>query len=227
MNKTKIEWCDYTVNPVKGYCPMACPYCYARRMYDRFGWGKTIRYDAFQMKSLSYQYKKPPSKIFVGSTMELFGDWVSPEWLKDIFYWCRVMSQHTFIFLTKQPQNLVEWSPFPDNAWLGVSCVNDARLTHAWRYLRGVEASVKFISFEPLQGWIMHHVDIVWTLKTANIGWVIIGSETGNRKEKPPLEQVQGWAREIIQAADEAGIPVFTKDNLKLPANEVRRGFPL
>ncbi len=36
MNHTKIEWCDYTINPVKGLCPMACKdnqdkeYCYAR-----------------------------------------------------------------------------------------------------------------------------------------------------------------------------------------------------
>lgn len=28
MNKTKIEWADYTINPVKGLCPMACPVCF-------------------------------------------------------------------------------------------------------------------------------------------------------------------------------------------------------
>lgn len=30
MQKTKIPWADYTINPVKGLCPMACSYCYAR-----------------------------------------------------------------------------------------------------------------------------------------------------------------------------------------------------
>ena len=35
MNKTKIEWVKnndgtqgYTINPVKGLCPMACPVCF-------------------------------------------------------------------------------------------------------------------------------------------------------------------------------------------------------
>ena len=36
MNRTKIEWCDYTWNPVTG-CFHDCPYCYARRIAERFG----------------------------------------------------------------------------------------------------------------------------------------------------------------------------------------------
>ena len=36
MNKTKIEWCDSTWNPVTG-CYHGCPYCYARNMINRFG----------------------------------------------------------------------------------------------------------------------------------------------------------------------------------------------
>ena len=69
MNKTKIEWCDYTVNPVKGYCPVGCPYCYARAMYDRFGWDKTIRQDTNEY--LRVLNLKKPSRIFVGSTIDL------------------------------------------------------------------------------------------------------------------------------------------------------------
>ena len=30
MNKTKIEWCDSTLNSVVG-CTYGCPYCYARK----------------------------------------------------------------------------------------------------------------------------------------------------------------------------------------------------
>lgn len=36
MNKTKIEWCDSTWNPVTG-CLHGCEYCYARRIAERFG----------------------------------------------------------------------------------------------------------------------------------------------------------------------------------------------
>lgn len=35
MNKTLIEWCDFTFNPITG-CRHGCPYCYARRQAQRF-----------------------------------------------------------------------------------------------------------------------------------------------------------------------------------------------
>lgn len=35
MNKSKIEWCDHTWNPITG-CRHNCSYCYARRMTARF-----------------------------------------------------------------------------------------------------------------------------------------------------------------------------------------------
>ncbi|MBQ6986071.1 MAG: DUF5131 family protein [Oscillibacter sp.] len=36
MNKTKIEWCTHTWNPVTG-CKHGCPYCYARSIANHFG----------------------------------------------------------------------------------------------------------------------------------------------------------------------------------------------
>lgn len=36
MNKSKIEWCDMTWNPVTG-CFNNCEYCYARKIANRFG----------------------------------------------------------------------------------------------------------------------------------------------------------------------------------------------
>ena len=38
MNKTKIDWCDMTWNPVSG-CLNDCPYCYARSIAKRFAGG--------------------------------------------------------------------------------------------------------------------------------------------------------------------------------------------
>ena len=229
MQKSKIEWTDYTVNPVKGYCPMACPYCYARRMYDRFKWDKAIRYADASWFGIDHL---PPSRIFVGSTIELFGDWVITAWMNCILDQVKLNSQHTFIFLTKKPQNLGKWSPFPPNTWVGVSATNQRMFEDGRYLLHPVQAKVKFLSIEPLLDWeppkdmLAWHYNMSSLVTRTGIGWLIIGAETGNRKGKPPLEQVQGWAREIIKVADEAGIPVFTKDNLKLPANEQRREFP-
>ena len=36
MQKSNIEWCDSTWNPVTG-CKHGCEYCYARRIAARFG----------------------------------------------------------------------------------------------------------------------------------------------------------------------------------------------
>lgn len=44
MNKTKIEWADYTWNPVTG-CLHGCKYCYARKIANRFGGASETHYN--------------------------------------------------------------------------------------------------------------------------------------------------------------------------------------
>ncbi len=148
MQKSKIEWTDYTLNPVKGLCPMACPYCYARRMYKRFKWDTEIRWD--DSVFWGGLKGKKGDRYFIGSTMELFGEWIEDWWMTTIFDWVRAYPQRTFIFLTKQPQNLIKWSPYPRNCYLGVSVTNQHQFDEAIKYLKEVKATVKFISFEPL-----------------------------------------------------------------------------
>ena len=222
-NKTKIEWVKnldgtqgYTINPVKGLCPVACPYCYARAMYKRFEWNPEIRCDLYCMVGLPSK----PSRIFVGSTMELFGDWVPEYWLSMIFVMTQKWKQHTFFFLTKQPQNLIKWSPFPENCWIGVSCTNFQMYGEALFYLADIKANVKFLSFEPLLAAIRPSPPysgyderaMTFDLKTQNIGWLIIGQQTPiSVKTQPKIE----WIQEIVEAAEKAGIAVFLKDNLE------------
>jgi protein gp37 len=213
MAKTKIEWCDYTINPVKGLCPMACPYCYARRMYKRFKWNPKVQFDVegYLLDDWGLLNIRKPSMIFVGSTMELFGDWIQPTELETIFQVTRRYPQHTFIFLTKQPLNLTRWSPFPDNCWVGVSATDASMFTHAWTGLKDTQAKVKFVSIEPLLKWDMSVSDTEWTIQTAGINWLIIGQQTpASPKTSPKIE----WLKEIVQAADKAGVPVFIKGNL-------------
>lgn len=55
MNKTKIEWCDMSWNPVTG-CLHGCEYCYARRMAKRFsrGTGKGVNPPAYYIPGAGY-----------------------------------------------------------------------------------------------------------------------------------------------------------------------------
>jgi protein gp37 len=209
MSKTKIEWCDYTINPVKGLCPMACPYCYARAMYKRFKWDPDIRFVPETFIGLG----KEPKRIFVGSTMELFGDWVKDECMEKILRYSAHRPWHTFIFLTKQPQNLRKWSPFPDNCWVGVSAANDAMAWIGEKHLSVIEAKVKFLSIEPLLKWDIETPAHEYCAERLirGLDWLIIGQQTPVSKSTAPKVE---WIREIVEAADKAGVPVFLKDNL-------------
>ncbi len=207
MQKSRIEWTDYSLNPIKGLCPVDCkdaqgkPYCYARRMYKRFKWNPEIRFeDVFNLS-------QNPARFFVGSTMELFGDWIKPEWMQSIFADVRYYPQHTFIFLTKQPQNLIKWSPFPENCWVGVTATDTYMAVKGLQCLDKIQAKVKFISFEPLLS-----QTCMTTSSLSDIDWLVIGQQTPiSAKTQPKIEYIQ----EIVEAADKAGIPVFLKNNLQ------------
>ena len=210
-----IKWCDFTWNPVKGKCPVACPYCYARRIYDRFKWDPTVRLDK---KELMAPYKlKKPARIFVGSTIELFGELINP-WMEDILKVVKDNPRHTFQFLTQVPEVMGDFI-FPDNCWCGITIANLSGLLK-FSQLRNVETQTKFISFEPL------HEDISPCFSDFyGIDWIIIGSETGNRKRK--ITPKDEWIRPIVKQADESGIPIFMKDNLKpYWHGELRQEFP-
>jgi len=207
MNKTKIEWCDYTINPVKGKCPMGCSYCYARRMYDRFKWNPEIR-----LENVFSELNHIPlgSKVFWGSTIELFGEWIRPTWLERIFREVRNYPELWHIFLTKCPQNLIKWSPFPENCWVGITATNDYDIINRIGLLGLTKAPIKFVSIEPLLSWDAFTSEIALKYLPI-IQWLIIGQQTPvSKKTEPKIE----WIREIVEAADKAKIPVFLKDNI-------------
>jgi len=224
MNETKIEWCDYTINPVKGLCPVACSYCYARAMYKRFKWNPELRLDLSVFDALTFS---KPSKVFVGSTIELFHDTIPDDWRWGIFEYCKVRKQHTFIFLTKQSQNLIKYSPFPENCWVGVTATNWSTFVSACWHLGDVDARVRFISFEPLLEQVLGKGTI--PAEFDDLKWLIIGQQTPiSTKTQPKIE----WIQEIVEAADKTGIPVFLKENLRTALDlfsniPLRQEFPI
>ena len=217
VNRTKIDWADFTVNPITGLCPVHCKdnngkeYCYARRMYRRFRWDTTLKFKP----SVYNDMPKKPARIFVGSTMEIF---LFDDWLEYILNRCQDFPQHTFIFLTKRPKNLLKWSPFPLNAWVGVSAPNREMMLEGCRELEKVEAKVRFLSIEPM-------LENVWvlpsTLVVSRIDWLILGSRTQPIRH-PPRE----WVEELIEAADIAKVKVFIKEPLASHYNIQRQEFP-
>jgi protein gp37 len=164
--------------------------------------------------------------IFVCNMCELFGDWVPTDWKREIFEVIRANTQHRFYFLTNQPWNLAGWSPFPDNCWVGVTvCDTQTAWRALWYYFDGtVKAKLKFISFEPLLDDMIENPVVYGIGKNIipKADWIIIGSQT--KPYNPPKIE---WVQAIVEAADEAGKPVFLKDNLKpLLGNNLRQELP-
>jgi len=150
-----------------------------------------------------------PKGIFVCDMSDLFGIGIPEEWTRRVLEnigqpWYK---EHRFYLLTKQPQNLIKFSPFPDNCWVGVTATTNGNMSRALVNLAIIKAKVRYISLEPLEGRIgmSDHMSM-----KGIVDWVIIGAQT--KPYKPPRVE---WVQEIALACTKAHIPLFLKDNLR------------
>jgi protein gp37 len=219
MAKSKIEWTEYTINPISG-CNGAvcadgiwrqCPYCYAKttaeneRMSRAFPDKFELTYHPERLKQ--FAALKRPSLIFVDSMGDLFGDGVRPEWVKEIFAAMAKSDQHIYQILTKNPERipeLVTEDMYRPNIWLGVS-VDTVWGCHRIAKLQNVPEFKKFISFEPLLEQMPKEIDL------HDIEWVIIGQRT-----KPFNYPPEDWVADLVYQClwSIPLIPYFVKNNL-------------
>lgn len=198
MKKTKIDWCDATINPVIG-CANGCKWCYANIMNTRFGWIPDFCKPQFFPGKLYQLYSKKPKVIFMDSMSDI-AYWQT-EWKKETFRAINDNSQHRYLFLTKRPSVYAKDYNKKPNLFFGVSVVTNIGFI-------GLPSLVEFLSLEPLlEPLTLPHKGI------DNIKQIIIGAETGNRTDKviPQKE----WVTNLVAQADERGISVFMKGSLK------------
>jgi len=211
MNRTAIEWTDYTWNPITGCtgCEVA-EVCYARkfaqRLRGRFGYPQDEPFKpTFHPDRLDEPLKiKKPSRIFTCSMGDVFSEGVRVWWIRKVIRTMQQCPQHTFQILTKKPHRIPATIDFPPNCWLGVSITGGST---AWRLSElldeGVSAHIRFASFEPL-------LSYDGSISLKGLDWVIIGAQTN--PYRPPKKE---WVDEIIHECRALGIPVFLKDNLQ------------
>lgn len=170
-----------------------------------------------------------PKTIFVCSMADLFGEWVPDSWIQEVFDTCNESPQHRYLFLTKNPKRYGElyrkdMMPAGEkswNKWYGCSITKpDEDFYWIDEDAFGID-HYGFLSIEPLLS------DFPTTAELPScIRWVIIGAETGNRKDKviPKKE----WIDHICEVADKNGTAVFMKDSLIPIVGEenIRREFP-
>jgi len=173
-----------------------------------------------------------PKGVFICDMSDLFGIGVPEEWTRRVLETISNprLKQWRFYLLTKQPQNLIKFSPYPPNCWVGVTATSNNFFWRALSYLKDIKTKVKYLSLEPLLGKIIGlrspygnfetsiSMRIPDALQLAGITWLIIGAQT-----KPNVYPKIEWVKEIVEACDRAGIPVFLKNNLWeiFPGNKI------
>lgn len=171
--------------------------------------------------TLDYPKKREiPSRIFVSSMGDLFGEWVPDAWIMDVFAAALAAPQHVYMFLTKNPNRYMALAragklPEEKNFWYG-STVTGPDIPFWWSQYHNT-----FVSMEPL----LQPFERTGGDTVKKVDWLIIGAMTGpgSKANQPKRE----WVEAIVDNANAAGVPVFMKDNLAATwGGELLREYP-
>lgn len=241
MQKSKIEWCDMTWNPVTG-CRNACTYCYARRIAKRFeGYNPDITPIAFD-HSMPLELDEPLKLTYKDNKAinapYPFG--FEPTLHRYRFSEPSKVKKGQNIFVCSMADLFGPWVP---TKWiLDVFDVCSAAPQHNYMFL-----TKYYHRYEELDDMaLLPHQDNFWYGTTAvniedrffnssdvntflsiepiqmrlgnvlddnvNLKWIIVGAETGNRKGK--IKPKKEWIVDLAMAC-ETKISLFMKDSLK------------
>lgn len=212
-------------------CLHGCPYCYARKIAERFkgtkAWPEGFK-PVFHEDRLEEPFNlKKPAIIFAGSVTDIFGYWWHFDQIRMVLLTIMRNKKHHFVILTKNPSGAVELlkeytSSELSNLYIGTSVTG-------YKY-RGIESSrlcrlkkihdmgfKTVISFEPL---LEDPSELIWISGGISwADWIIIGGQTNPQK----LPEV-GWLNSIHHATRK---PRFYKLNCFYEQHGVPAQFPV
>lgn len=242
---SKIGWTDITWNPVVGCTKTSpgCKNCYAEKMAHRLaaqaladeranldtttGKGKYVRVighnkkwcgnTAFDKRELGKpDHWRKSRQIFVCSMGDLFHHTVLFQTRYEIWIKALHNPHHTFIWLTKRPEEMkifIEFLTRQDveiagnnilpNLILMTTVENQRCADERIPHLINTPAAVRGLSIEPL----LEDVLLPRSHLGKDINWIIIGCESGPSRRPCKLE----WVRNIINQCDEAQVKIFVK----------------
>lgn len=210
MKSTKIEWTDKTWNPITGCTKKSagCAHCYAEVMTRRLKAMNLEKYkNGFELTvhedELSQPLKwKGSHNIFVCSMSDIFHEDVPFDFVDKIIDVITQTPQHRYQILTKRANRMAEYfmhRSIPSNIWLGVT-VECTSTKNRINELRNLNASIKFLSCEPL-------LEDLGELDLNGIDWVIVGGESGPKAR--PMKQE--WVLNIKEQVNKQNAAFFFK----------------
>lgn len=229
MPKSKIEWTEFTWNPVTGCNKISpgCKNCYAESIANRFWKDRKFTDVVCHEDRLNQPATlKKPRMIFVNSMSDLFHESVPFEFIEKCVNIMATNPQHTYQILTKRPERLLQYCKwqsdkikqsgygdgfeFPDFMWIGVSVENQKTADERIPLLLQTPAKIRWLSVEPLLEPINLDAPQMFLdlIRDRNIiSWIVIGCESGPNKRECKIE----WVHSIAHQGEYAVIPVFVK----------------
>lgn len=210
---SRIEWTEQTWNPTTGCTKISpgCKHCYAETMARRLkAMGVKGYENGFKLSILPERLAEPlsrrkPTTYFVNSMSDLFHNDIPFEFLDQVFDVIRRTPQHTYQILTKRAARMRKYFVpgeriVPGNVWLGTSVENRKYGLPRIDELREIEASIRFLSVEPL-------LEDLGRIDLTGIHWVIVGGESGPNARPMKAE----WVARIKEQCEEADVAFFFK----------------
>ena len=183
-------------------CTIGCSYCYARNNVRRFHMIDDFEKPEYFPRKLRLMEKKRPQN-FLLTGMSDFSLW-EPEWREEIFSKMSQNPQHQYLFLTKRPE-MIQFSTALDNAWFGVTVTASKEKERIQALREHIQGGHYHVTFEPM-------FDNIGDVDLSGVEWVVIGTETGRRKNKSVSRPE--WVWNLTDQAKALGIPVFMKEYL-------------
>ncbi len=212
--QTSIEWTQSTWNPVTGCTKLSagCDHCYAERFAERFRGVAGHPYEqGFDLTLRPRRLDQPrtwrrPRLIFVNSMSDLFHEDVPQNYIRRVFDTMETADWHIYQVLTKRSSRMRNFvnahyptQPVPRHIWLGTS-IENAKAMGRLRHLKRTNASIRFLSLEPLLG-------PLGTLDLSGVHWVIAGGESGPGARPVQVE----WLQSIRDACRDQNVAFFFK----------------
>lgn len=220
--KTGITWTDSTFNPWIGCTKVGpgCDNCYAEALMDKRWHKVTWGSGHARQRTSAANWRQPllwekeheafalmhgrRRRVFCASLADVFDNEAPPQWRGELWALVKATPHLDWLLLTKRVGNVRGMAPaegLPPNVWLGATMVNDEEYHRDRHKLAAVEASVRFISVEPMVGPIYAGPSI------RDFDWVIVGGESGHGARPIKREWIEGLRREC----EAEGVAFFFK----------------